>query len=271
MQTIIKPQKSLALNWKEIWIYRELAGVLAWRDVKVRYKQTIVGIAWAILQPLLLTIVFTFIFGNVAGISSGGIPYPIFTFIGLLFWNFFSSTLSGASNSLVVNEQIIKKIYFPKILLPFSSVAVSLIDFLFASVIFVGISIYYQIIPGIMGLVLLIPALFIAFLSAAGLGLFLSAVNVKYRDVRYALPFFIQLLLFVTPVIYPISSLSVKFQWILALNPMTGVIESIRAGFFHAGPIPWNLLGVSMALAVLFFVVGLLYFRKTEKYFADLV
>lgn len=270
MELVIKPKKAFSLNLKELILYRELFLSLAIRDIKVRYKQTVIGALWAVLQPLILMIVFSVFFGKIAGIKTDGIPYPIFVYSGLLFWDFFSNSLSSASNSLVANQAIIQKIYFPRIIIPVSSTLVFLLDFVFSSVIFTGLMFYYQTAPSLLGLALIIPALIISFLTAMGIGLFFSAINVKYRDVRYVLPFFIQLLLFVTPVIYPPSVLG-KFQWLWYLNPMSGVIDTMRNGLLNVGPINWQLLGASALVSIVLFCIGLLYFSKTEKYFADIV
>ena len=271
VETIIKPIKGFAnLELKELWRYRELLYFLAWRDIKVRYKQTVIGILWAILQPLLTMVVFVIFFGRIAGISSGDIPYPIFAYAGLLFWNYFSNSLSGASTSLVLNQKIIQKMYFPRIIMPIASTLVYLIDFFFAATIFIVLMIYYRFSPTLIGILLLLPALIITFLSFSGLGLIFSAINVKYRDVRYALPFFIQLLIFVTPVIYPISILG-NYQWLWYLNPMSGVIETMRVGLLGVGTINWGLFASSIILAILLFFFGVLYFKKSEKDFADLV
>lgn len=267
---VIKPRKSFSLNLSEIWRFRELFSAFAVRDVKVRYKQTIIGIAWAIVQPFIMMVVFSVFFGKVAGIKTDGIPYPLFIYSGLLFWNYFSNALSSVSNSMVANQAIVQKIYFPRVIIPLSSSAVYLLDFIFSAVIFIGLMIYYGFAPTITGLLLVIPALLITTLSFTGIGLFFAALNVKYRDVRYVLPFFIQLLLFVTPVIYPPSVLG-KYEFLWYLNPMSGVIDVMRDGLLAIGPIDWMLFVSAIVMSIIFFIVGLFYFNKTEKYFADLV
>jgi len=266
----IKPSKKFNIDFREIWRYRELFYSLTLRDIKVRYKQTIIGVFWAMLQPFLTMIVFSIFFGKIAGIETGEIPYPIFAYVGLLFWNFFSNSLSAISGSLVQNQAIIQKIYFPKIIMPIASSLVFLVDFFFAAIILVGMMFYYQFCPTLTGVLLILPALVITFLNFSGIGLALSAINVKYRDVRYALPFFIQLLIFVTPVIYPTSVLG-KHQWLWYLNPMSGVIQAMRAGLLGTEAINWGLLGSSMLLSILLFIFGLLYFKKSEKFFADII
>ena len=273
MQPIItiKPQKGLSiLSLKEIWQKRELFYFFIWRDLKVRYKQTAIGVLWAVFKPFITMVVFSIFFGGLAKMPSDGIPYPIFVYIGLLFWQFFSVSLSQASNSLVSNKEIITKVYFPRLILPISSIIINFVDFLIASGILVGLMFYYHYLPNLIGLLILPFLLLITFIAAMGLGLFLAAVNVKYRDIRYVLPFFIQMLLFVTPVIYPTSILQ-NHAWILALNPMTGVIKAARAGILGSASIDWMLLLISGITCLLLFVVGLVYFKKTEKYFADIV
>jgi len=270
-ETIIKPIKGfINIDWKELWRYRELFYFLAWRDIKVRYKQTVIGILWAILQPFLTMVIFSIFFGRIAGISSGEIPYPIFVYAGLLFWNYFSNSLGSASGSLISSQAIIQKIYFPKIIMPIASTLVFLVDFLFASTIFIVLMVYYRFSPTLVGILLIIPSLAITFLSFSGLGLIFSAINVKYRDVRYALPFFIQLLIFLTPVIYPTSILG-KYQWLWYFNPMSGVIETMRAGLLGTGAINWYLFACSVLLSILLFFFGILYFKRAEKDFADLI
>lgn len=269
--TVIRPKKTFSWNdIKELWQYRELLYFFSWRDLKVRYKQTTIGVLWAILQPFLTMIVFTVFFGKLAGIPSDGVPYPIFVYTGLLFWQFFSGALSETSASLIANRSIITKVYFPRLLLPISSVITKFIDFLIAAVILVAMMVYYDYTPYLQGLLLIPLLLVITFFASAGLGLFLSALNVKYRDVRYALPFFIQILLFVTPVIYP-ASIAGKYSKILALNPMTGVIQTARAALLGATEINWALLSTSAIACFVMLVIGVIYFKKIERYFADVI
>lgn len=259
-----------SLNLNEVWQARELLYIFAWRDIKVRYKQTVIGIFWAILQPFLLMVVFSLFFGNFAKIPSNGVPYPVFVFSGLLFWNYFSASLTGSSNSLADNENMIKKIYFPRLILPLSPTITPMIDFALSFLILIGLMIYFHFWPTVLGIVLVPVLLAVSFLSAAGLGFFLSAINVKYRDIRFALPFFIQSLLFVTPVIYPTSLVPARFQWVLSLNPMTGVIETARTALIGQGQLNYGLLGLSTMIAIGFFGFGLFFFRRTERIFADI-
>ena len=267
----IKPKKTFSLDdFKEIWRYRELLYFFTWRDFKVRYKQTAVGIAWAIFQPFMVMVVFSLFFGKFAKMPSDGIPYPIFVYVGLLLWQFFSSSLSEASNCLIANQAIITKTYFPRLLLPISAIATKFVDFFIASFILVGMMIYYQYLPNLVGLLILPLLLLITFMASVGLGLFLASINVKYRDVRYILPFFIQILLFLTPVIYP-ASIAGKYSWILAINPMTGVIKAARAAILGNAPINWYLLLISGVACLVMLVIGVIVFKKTERYFADVV
>ncbi len=272
IQYDITPPKGLVrLNLPELWRYRELLYIFVWRDVKVRYKQTMLGIVWAIFQPFLTMIIFTIFFGHFAKLPSDNVPYPIFVYAGLLFWNYYSTALTTAANCLVENENIVKKVYFPRLILPLSTTATPLIDFLAASVVLLALGLYFHFFPHLLGLIAIPLLLFIAFLAAAGLGLLLSAINARYRDVRYILPFFIQLLLFLTPVIYPVSLVPAPYQWILYLNPMTGVVNVARSLFFGTSSIDWPLFGISVAASIVMFIIGLIYFRKTERFFADIL
>lgn len=270
---VIRPKKRLAIDWKELADYRELFFYFAWRDVKVRYKQTIIGIAWAVIQPFIQMVVFTLFFNKVAGIQSGSkaVPYAIFSYIGLLFWNYFSQALMRSASSLVANSGVITKVYFPRIIPPISSTIVSIIDFFFASVVFVGLLFYFKFAPTALSLALLLPAILVTFLAATGLGLFLSAVNVKYRDVQQALPFLVQVGLFITPVIYPVTSIPSQYQWILYVNPMTGVINAMRSAFLADNPINWGLTAISVGVSIFLFAGGLYYFKGREKEFADII
>lgn len=271
METIIRPQSNFwKIDFKELWQYRDLLYFFTWRDLKVRYKQTIIGVAWAIFQPLLTMVVFTIFFGRFAKIPSEGVPYPIFVYCGLLFWQFFVASLNDISNCLISNQSIVTKVYFPRLILPFSYILTNFIDFIIASLILVLLMVYYGFIPQLSGLLMLPLLLFITFISASGLGLFLASINVKYRDVRYILPFFIQLLFFVTPVIYA-ASLVEQYTLLLALNPMTGVISTARAVLFGLSSISWLSLGFSLTVGIILFLIGLFSFRKAEIYFADIV
>lgn len=273
IETIIKPKKRMAVDWKELKAYRELFFYFAWRDVKVRYKQTAIGASWAIFQPFITMVVFTLFFNRVAGIQTGNkaVPYAIFSFIGLLFWNYFSNALNRSANSLVDNQSVVTKVYFPRLIPPISSTIVSLIDFCFALLVYIGLMFYYRIPPTALGLLLFLPAVALTFVAATGPGLFLAALNVKYRDVKQILPFIIQTGLFLTPVIYPVTAVPQQYQWILYLNPMTGVINTMRSSLLGLGSIDWALTGLSVLSALLMFWFGLYYFKGREKEFADII
>jgi len=273
--TIAPPTRFISVNWRELWRYRDLFLVFAWRDISVRYKQTILGVLWAIFQPLVTMVIFTFIFNRVAKIESGdGSPYPIFLYVGLLLWQYFSGTLTNASNSMVANSGIIQKVYFPRLIIPAATAVTGLVDLAVASVILFGMMVYYGYYPCLTGVLILPLLLAIAILASLGMGLFLASVNIKYRDVRYALPFVIQIMMYVTPVIYPVSMLDnhpVAKNFMLWLNPISGVISNARAGLLGTAPVDWGVLGISACTSVLFFIFGLYYFRATERYFADII
>lgn len=271
-EIIIKPKKNWQLiDFQELWSYRELFYIFAWRDIKVRYKQTILGIAWVIFQPLITMVIFTVFFGNIAKIPSGDLPYSLFVLIGLVFWTFFSGSLSHASDSMVTNESIIKKVYFPKIILPLSSVITSFVDFLINITFLLIYAIILGFYPHLLIFIIVPMGILLTVITATGIGLFLSSFNVKYRDVRYILPFFIQILLFVTPVIYPLSIVSEQNRIIMALNPMTSVIEGIRFIFSANYMFKPELFLLSFISSVIMLMIGLWYFHKTEQFFADIV
>jgi lipopolysaccharide transport system permease protein len=216
-------------------------------------------------------VIFSIFFGKLAHVPSDSIPYPIFVYTGLLFWTLFSTGLSQSSNTFIENERIVTKIYFPRIILPVSSIITNIVDFFIALVILIGMMFYYQYTPSFMGILLLPVLIFMTIFSILGIGLLFSSLNVKYRDVRFVLPFFIQLLLFITPVIYPASIVSTKFRWILGLNPMAGIIDAARAGILGNRPIDFVLLGVSLVSTVVYCILGYFYFKKVESYFADVI
>ena len=268
---VIEPTKGWApLNLRDLWSYRELLYFLAWRDVKVRYKQTLLGAAWAILQPLLTMIVFTLLFGQLAGIKSEGIPYPIFAYGGLLIWTFFSNSVTNSGNSLVGSSNLITKIYFPRMIIPAAAIGAGLVDFFLAFLIQIVLMVYYGV--RVTWAITMLPVLVImATLLALGVGMWLSALNVKYRDIRYAIPFLIQLWMFASPIIYPVSMLPAKWQWILALNPLTGIIQNVRIALFGNQPFQWKSLGISFVITVLVLLYSAFSFRRMERHFADIV
>jgi lipopolysaccharide transport system permease protein len=268
---VIKPAPRWPhLDVREFWHYRELFAMLVWRDIKVRYKQTSIGVAWAIVQPLMLMIVFTLVFGKFARFGSEGLPYQVFTYSGLLPWTYFASALTLSSASVVSNVNLVTKVYFPRVFLPFAASAVPAIDFLLAFVVLVGLMAWYGV--GVGAAIVLLPAfLALAFVTALGVGLFLSAVNVRYRDVPYAIPFLVQLWMWLSPVAYSVRALPERWEWVFSLNPMTGVINGFRWTIVGTPAPSAGQLGLSVAAAILFFVVGLAFFRRSEPRFADTI
>lgn len=267
---VIQPRRGFAaLKLRDLWEYRELLYFLAWRDVKVRYKQTVLGAAWAIIQPLFTMVVFSIFFGKLGKIPSDGLPYPIFSFVALLPWQLFAHSLTSSSQSVVAGAGLITKVYFPRLIIPISSVLAGLVDFAVAFGILLILMFYYGMVPTLS--VVFLPAFIVmALISALSAGLWLSALNVKYRDVRYALPFMTQLWLFVSPVAYPSSMVPGQWQWLYGLNPMAGVIEGFRWALLGSSP-PIGTIYISMSLMAILFVGGLYYFHSTERVFADLV
>jgi lipopolysaccharide transport system permease protein len=254
---------------RELWAYRELIYFLAWRDVKVRYKQTVLGVLWAIIQPFFTMVVFTLLFGRLANISTGGVPGPIFYFSALVPWIYFSSTVTTAGMSLVANSALLTKIYFPRVILPSAAALGNIMDFFISSAFLVVFIIYYDVPLG--WNLLLWPVLVVLlFLLSLGLGIIFAALNVKFRDIKYALPFFIQLLMFATPIIYPVSIVPERFQLLLALNPLSGLIEAFRFVVIPTQVPNWNHFTVSVVATGVLFIAGLFYFKRTEKAMADL-
>ena len=255
---------------QELYKYRELFFFLVWRDVKVRYKQTLLGAAWAVIQPFFTMIVFTLFFGKLAKMPSDGIPYPIFSYSALLPWTYFSGALTNASNSLVMNKNLITKVYFPRVTIPSAAALSGLVDFSIASLILLAMMVYYKIQPS--WELLLWPFLIVPLvLLVIGISMFLSALNVRYRDIKHVIPFIVQLWLFITPVIYPTSIIPERFRFLIALNPMVGIIEAFRASLLPARQVDWQLLWLSIASSIIIFVVGLTFFQKAEKEFADII
>jgi lipopolysaccharide transport system permease protein len=254
---------------RELWAYRELVYFLAWRDVKVRYKQTVLGVLWAVIQPFFTMVVFTLLFGQLAKIPTDGIPGPIFYFSALVPWIYFSSTFTNAGMSLIANRGLLTKIYFPRVILPAAVALGNLMDFLISSVFLIGFIVYYKIPLG--WNLLFWPALVVLLmLLSLSLGAFFAALYVKYRDIRYVLPFLIQLLMFATPIIYPASMVPERFQWLLALNPLSGLIEAFRYVVVPSHVLDWNLLMFSVVITGALFVTSVVYFKSAEKDFADL-
>jgi len=270
-EVIIEPSKPwVPLKLRDLWEYRELLYFLTWRDVKVRYKQTLLGAAWAILQPLLTMLIFTLIFGRLAGIKSGGIPYPIFAYGGLLIWTFFANSVTNSGNSLVGSSNLITKIYFPRMIIPAAAVAASVVDLCLAFLVQIALMAYYRVHPT--WAITMVPVLVIlSTLLALGVGMWLSALNVKYRDIRYAIPFLIQLWMFASAVIYPLNMLPPKWQTILMFNPVAGIVENFRVALFAHQAFDWKSLGVAAAETVLILIYSAFSFRRMERHFADIV
>ena len=255
---------------KELWRFRELLYFLAWRDIKVRYKQAALGAAWAVIQPLFGMIIFSIFFGRLAGIPSDGIPYPLFVFSALVPWTYFASTLALGGNSLISNTSLITKIYFPRVFLPAAPAVAGLVDFVIASAMLVLMLMYYGVRPG--WWVLFYPVLMLAMLFlVVGVSMLLAAVNVRYRDVKYTIPFLVQLWLFVTPIIYPPSFVPERFRGLLSLNPMFGIVEGFRACLFPLRAVDLGLVATSLCVTVLLFVLGAYYFNRTQREFSDII
>ena len=268
---LIRPSRGwAALDLADLWQYRELIYFLTWRDIKVRYKQTVLGAAWAVIQPVFTMIVFSIFFGHLARVPSDGLPYPIFAYCALLPWQLFAYSLTQSSSSLVGNQHLITKVYFPRLVIPISTILAGLLDFLIAFVVLIGMMMYYGIAPT--AAVWTVPLfVLLAIGTALGVGLWLSALNVQYRDVRYAIPFLTQLWLFATPIAYPSSLIPGPWRTIYGLNPMAGVVEGFRWALLGTGNPPGGLLLVSVAVALIVFLSGLYYFRRMERTFADTV
>ncbi|MGE0770985.1 MAG: ABC transporter permease [Cyclobacteriaceae bacterium] len=266
---IIQPKRHLSFNWLELWRYRELFFFFTWRDIKIKYKQTALGFLWAVLQPLFLMIIFSIFFGKALNVPSQELPYPVFVFSGLLLWNLFSIGLTNSANSMVSNAHIIKKVYFPRLIVPVSSVLVAMFDFLMAFIVFIGILLYYQQPVAIAALAWWPIAVLVSAMATLGPGCWLSALNVKYRDFRYVIPFLIQLLFFLSPVIYPASIASTPWvRYLIACSPMYAPIELFRMPL-TAVSLDYTLIGISSASILVMLTWGLYYFRKTEDYFSD--
>ncbi|HTY14992.1 MAG TPA: ABC transporter permease [Methanoregulaceae archaeon] len=263
------PRKWVPVDFHELWEYRELLYFFTWRDVKLRYKQTGLGIAWAVLQPLLMMVIFTLFFGRLAGIPSDNVPYPLFAFTALLPWTLFAEGMSRSTLSMVQNANIMTKVYFPRLIMPVASILSPLVDFIVAFGLLVILMIYYGVVPTIN--VIFLPLLIIfAMMTSLSVGLWLSALNVQYRDFQYTVPFLIQIWMFASPVVYPASMIPQSWQWLYALNPMTGVIEGFRWALLGTSA-PGTTILISFGVVMFLIVTGMFYFRRMEQYFADIV
>lgn len=266
----IEAQKAwVPLKLRDLWASRELLYFLMWRDIKVRYKQTLLGAAWAVIQPLITMFIFTYFFGKLARVPTEGVPYPIFFYTGLLLWTFFSNAVSSGANSLIGNSNLITKVYFPRLIIPSAAVGSGLLDFAIASVLLIGLLVYYnfQVTPAYL---MLLPLIVLSTLLALGVGIWFSALNVRYRDVRYALPFLIQIWLFVSPIIYPASLVPEEWRWAMILNPVTGIVEAFRASLFGR-PFPWGSIAYSCGFTIVMLAYASYTFRRMERNFAELI
>ena len=268
--TRIAPTKGWQLiDLKELWQYKDLLYFLTIRGIKAKYAQSVLGVGWAIIQPLFQTLVFTVIFGNLAKMSSDGVPYILFSFTAMVPWNYFSNILTNSSSSLVQNRAMLSKVYFPRLVLPVSAVISKLLDFLIAFIVLVVFLLYFRFVPTI-HIVYFPLLLLILMMTSLGIGMILSAMAVQYRDVQYAMSFLVRILLYSVPVVYSISIIPDKYVYIYALNPMVGVIEGMRSIFLGTRPMPWDLIAIGGLVSVVLFIFGAFYFRKMEKTFADI-
>ncbi len=267
---VIKPKTGFFdLGFSEIWAYKELLYFLVWKEVKIRYKQTVIGAAWAVLQPLFSALIFTFLLGSFLKVPTDGIPYPAFAFTGLILWTYFSNSVSTSANSLIVNQNLVGKVYFPRALIPLTPCVTALLDYAIATVLLFGFLMVFHVAITPMVLLLLLPIALTALL-ASGLALWVSAIDVKYRDVGYIVPFFIQMLLFATPILYASSLIPKAYEWVIYINPLSGLL-SLQRGIFLGTSIDWTLVGVSTVLAFAVFFTGMIYFRHYEKEIADVI
>ena len=268
---VIEPHRSwFGTTLRDLWVYHELLYFLTWRDVKVRYKQTLMGVLWAVLQTLSMMLIFSLFFGRLAGVPSDGVPYPIFAFTGLLPWMFFAAAVNTSGNSIVGNANLITKVYFPRLIVPMAAVGAALVDFAITFVVLAVLMLYYGI--TLTWAILMLPVLICLLASLAlGVGVLMSALNVKYRDIRFALPFMMQIWFFASPVIYPTNLIPEKWRWVLALNPVTGIIDGFRAALLGGKAFNWQALALSSVITLVVLVYAILTFKRMEKTFADIV
>ena len=268
---IIKASDNLfKLNIAEVWEYRELLSMFVWRDITVRYKQSLIGIGWAVIQPVMTMVIFSIIFGYLAKLPSEGIPYPIYTFCALLPWNYFARSLTDSSDSLVSSSHLITKVYFPRLILPLSKVLAGFVDFAIAFIVLLVLMVWYQITPSY-GIFLLPLFILIAMLTAFGIGLWLTALNVKYRDIKFVVPFIAQLWMYISPVAYSTSLIPEKWQWLYGLNPMVGVIEGFRWALLSKDMPNIEMMSISTGIVLIILLGGIYYFRKMEQTFSDII
>tara|TARA_B100001245_G_scaffold233809_1_gene218231 strand:- start:693 stop:1529 length:837 start_codon:yes stop_codon:yes gene_type:complete len=258
------------VDLRDLWYYRDLLYFLVWRDIKVRYAQSVLGVGWAVIQPVFLMIVFTLVFGRLARLDSDGAPYAIFSYVALVPWTYFSNALTDSTTSLVQNSALITKVYFPRIILPLSAILSKLIDFAIALILVIVLLVWYKTVPNV-GVAVIPLLVLLMILTAAGLGIWLASLAIQYRDIKYALTFIIQMLMFASPVVYPLNMVPERYQFLYSLNPMVGVIEGFRSAFLATNPMPWNLIGSGFCVAIALLVAGTFYFRRNEESFADVV
>jgi lipopolysaccharide transport system permease protein len=267
----VRPSKGwLGLNVREIWQYRTVLHNLVWRDIKVRYKQTVLGVSWAILQPLLKMLIFTLVFGRWASLGPEGYPYPIFVFAGMLPWEFFAASLARCSDCIVTQQEFVTKVYFPRLIIPLSAIGSMLLDSAISLLILIALLLHYPQVQVGWEILAVIPLMLLTTLIALGTGVLFAALNVAYRDVRHIIPFIVQVWMFVTPVVYPVTLIPENWRWLLALNPMMGIVAAFRGAIIGL-PFEWFNLGISAAVGFGLCLVGIAYFRRTERFFADIV
>ena len=267
--TVIQRRKGWhVVDWRELFVYRDLFRFLVWREIKVRYAQSAIGIGWAVIQPVFSMIIFTIVFGRLANVSSDGVPYAVFSFVALVPWMYFSNALTDGVNSLISNADMLRKIYFPRMLMPLSAVAARILDFVIASFVLFGLMAWYRMMPT-WGVVMIPALLALMIVTASGVALWLTALAVQYRDVKHAMSFVVQILMYCAPVVYPASLVPKQYQLVYALNPMVGVIEGFRAALLGTRDMPWAFLAVGTASSAVIAVTGMLYFRNKERLFAD--
>jgi lipopolysaccharide transport system permease protein len=258
-----------SINVRELWANRELLLFLVWRDIKVQYAQTALGAGWAVLQPLLTMLIFTVIFGRLAKIPSDGVPYSVFTLAALIPWMYFSNAFSAASSSLVTSSNLITKVYFPRLIIPVVSVLSGLVNFAVSCIVLAVMMAWYRVTPSVLAIPMIPALIFLTILTATGVGCWLAAIYIQYRDVRHIVPFIVQIWMYISPVVYPLSLVPERYRTLYALNPMAGIIQTFRAVLLRTGEIPWGTLGISTIVGVMLFVSGALYYRRTEHLFAD--
>jgi lipopolysaccharide transport system permease protein len=267
---VIRPRGVFSIDVRELWAYRELLGVMVWRDIKVRYKQTFLGVGWAVLQPVVSMVIFSVIFGNFAKIPSGDLPYPLFAFAGLLPWVYFSTCMTSTSGSIVSNSNLVTKVYFPRLIVPLAACVTPAVDFVLSFIVLLGMMTWYGIWPS--WHVVVLPVLLVmALVTSLGVGLWLATLNVRYRDIPYTIPFLAQVWMYASPVVYPVSIVPRRWQWVLGLNPMTGVIEGVRWALLDQQAPTLSVIIASVAVGIVLLTGGLAYFRKGERHFADVI